>query len=272
MKKNKYIIAILIILVFLILSVFLFTLKDDRKLTFIESIIKEPVLYVEKITIKPINFLKSEFNVFKSKKKLVKELNEKENIEEKYKILKNDLKEKNKEINELKNELNIEPFNDYDVIHANIINRNVGLWYQTLTLDKGLSDNIKENLAVINSSGLIGKTIKVTKHTSTVKLLTSANEMFQVGVLINNDGDNVFGILSSYKDGLFIIRGLSYNKEIKKDSPVTTSGLDNNFIEGIKIGNVVDVKKDNFDLEQIVYVKPSVDFNSINYVSIMRSK
>ena len=50
-----------------------------------------------------------------------------------------------------------------------------------------------------------------------------------------------------------------------------TSGLDNNFPSGLVIGKVTSVKKDNFDLEQIVSVKPSSNFDNINYVSILRS-
>ena len=31
-------------------------------------------------------------------------------------------------------------------------------------------------------------------------------------------------------------------------------------------------KKDEYDLEQIVYVKPCVNYNNINYIAVMRSK
>ena len=96
--------------------------------------------------------------------------------------------------------------------------------------------------------------------------------MFKIAVLIENDGENVFGILSEYNNDEFIITGLSYNKEIKKDSIVTTSGLDNNFPPGLQIGKVISTKKDNFDLEQIVSVKPISNFDDINYVSILRRK
>ena len=38
------------------------------------------------------------------------------------------------------------------------------------------------------------------------------------------------------------------------------------------IGKVDYSKKDNFDLEQIIYVKPSSNFNDIKYVLIVKGE
>ena len=88
--------------------------------------------------------------------------------------------------------------------------------------------------------------------------------------MIKNEEDDVFGVLSEYKNNKFIIRGISYNKEIKKDSIVITSGLDNNFPSGLLIGKVSSVEKDNFDLEQIVSVDSVSKFDNINYVAVLK--
>ena len=269
MKKYLIIIGCFIISFLLI---FFFILKVDRKLTFVETIIKEPVLYVEKIIEIPIVNLKNKINVLKTKNKLVDELTNLEKIKIENEKLKIDLDDKNNRIEELSNLININNDSKYKLIHTNIIVRNAGLWYQTLTLDKGFDYNIKKHNVVINSDGLVGIIDKVSKHTSTVKLLTSVNENYKIGVLIENEGDIIYGILSDFKNGLFVIRGISYNKEIKKDSLVKSSGLDDKMISDINIGVVDSVSKDNLDLEQIVYVRPSVDFNKINYASVMVKK
>ena len=44
------------------------------------------------------------------------------------------------------------------------------------------TSDIEDGMAVISSNGLIGKIEKTTDHTSTVKLLTSVNENFQIAV------------------------------------------------------------------------------------------
>lgn len=271
MKKRKYIFLIVILIVFFLI-VFLFAFKSDRKLTYVESFIKEPIVYIQKGIQVPISFFKDKLSTLKTNNKLLNDLAKYKKTDMNNSILKMNLKEKNKEISELKDLLGIKKIDNYEPVYANIVNRNIGLWYQTLTIDKGSDSLLKENDLVINEDGLIGKITKLTKNTSNVKLLTSVNNMFQVGVLINNEGDEVFGILNDYKNGLFIVRGLSYNKEIKKDSLVTTSGLDKSFLKGINVGKVYEVKKDEYDLEQIVYVKPCVNYNNINYIAVMRSK
>ena len=266
MKKYYF---LLIGLLIGILFIFFFILKVDRKLTHVEIFIKEPILYIEKIVEVPFNHISNKLNILKSKSRLVKDLKKYKKIESENNYLKALVNDKNQKIEELSNLVNINIGDDYRIINANIIVRNVGFWYQTLTLDKGYKDGILKNSMVINSNGLIGIIDKVTKHTSVVKMLTSVSDNYKVGVLINNGEDSFYGILSDFKDGMFVVRGISYNKEIKKGALVTTSGLDNNFISGIKIGKVKRVDKDDLDLEQIVYVDAAVDFNKMNYVSVV---
>ena len=255
--KKKHILLIILSIIILIILVY-FILNQERKLTIIETIIKEPILYVQKIAIKPINILKENNTINRNK------LNN-------YNLLENELEEKDKQIEELENLLEIKTnFSNYKITNASVINRSIGLWYQTLTIDKGTDDGIELNEAVVDNNGLIGKIIKTTKHTSTVKLLTSLNQSFKLAVLIKNEEDDVFGVLSEYKNNKFIIRGISYNKEIKKDSIVITSGLDNNFPSGLLIGKVSSVEKDNFDLEQIVSVDSVSKFDNINYVAVLK--
>ena len=61
MKKNKitpkYIIISLIILVFIIIAIFSFTLKEDRQLNKFESLIKDSVTSIEKIVTYPFRFV-----------------------------------------------------------------------------------------------------------------------------------------------------------------------------------------------------------------------
>ncbi len=272
MKKDKFNLLLLILLIIFFLIIFFFIINDNRKLTIIETIIKEPILYTEKILEKPIYLIKEDIYDYKNKKLVQKKLNDNAKLENNYSLLKIELNEKNKELDELKKLMDLNNNSNLDIINASIINRNMYSWYKELTIDKGFKDGIKDGYPVINKDGLIGKIVKTSKNMSSVKLLTSVNERFRVAVLIQNDDESVFGILSNYKDGYFVITDLSYNKEIKKDSVVITSGLDDIFPRGLMIGKVDYSKKDNFDLEQIIYVKPSSNFNDIKYVSIVKGE
>ena len=69
-----------------------------------------------------------------------------------------------------------------------------------------------------------------------------------------------------------IITGISDNSEIPKNSPVTTTGLDNLFPSGILIGYTDQEEKDNFDLARTIYVAPVHSMDDINYISILKRR
>ena len=267
MKKDYLFIICVMLFITFFLGIFYFIINDNRKLTITEILIKEPILFIESVVAKPINLIKEDIKDLKNNKKIIK--NNKK-IED-YNIIKANLKEKEKRIKELEELININHnLSNYKAIYAGVINREVSSWYQTLTIDKGSNDKIENNQAVIDKNGLIGKIIKVTPHTSTVKLITGLNSNYNIAVNIINKEDSVFGILSDYRDGYLIINGIDYNKEIFKNSIVTTSGLDNIFPSGLIIGSVDSIKKDEYDLEQIVSVKAASTFDDINYVKVLK--
>lgn len=253
-KRNKKIVLVVIsTLIFFLLSFFM--IKDDRKLTFIEKLLKDYTLFINE-TINPLKLIK----------------NDNLEIEKRYISEIDNLK---KEINTLKESLELNTIlSDYEVVSATVINRNLGYFYDILTIDKGSNDGIKENRAVITNDGLIGKTIKVSNSTATVKLLTSSTSKSMVSVGIKAGDNYVYGILVSYdeKGNYYIIRGITDVTNIEIGSSVTTTGMGDVFPSGILIGEVIEITKDNFDLEAIIKVKPSINVNNIDYVKVLERK
>ena len=157
-------------------------------------------------------------------------------------------------------------------LNATVINRNLGYWYNTVTIDKGSKNGVEVDMPVVVSEGLIGKVSKVTNFNSTVKLLTSDDVNNKISVKINVDGKNVYGLLSGYnkETGNFIVEGIADNTEIKKDSFVMTTGMGDIFPSGILVGKVASITTDNFDLAKTVEVKSDVNFDDIRYVTILK--
>ena len=56
--SKKYILILIIILIILLLIIFSFTLKEDRKLSKAESLLKDGLIYSEKIITYPFNYIK----------------------------------------------------------------------------------------------------------------------------------------------------------------------------------------------------------------------
>lgn len=242
--KNKVIMVVLSIILFLITAL---TLGDDRDINFTTKPIKDVVTRLDGIFA----------------------------IKEKNTSLENSMiKELQKEINDLKETLKLNSLkSEYDYINATVVNRNIGYWYNNLTIDKGLKNGIDNGDAVITHDGLIGKTIQCSNFSCTVKLLTSDNDN-KISIKINNEDKYYYGLLVGYdsiKD-VYKIEGVSDINDIKEGLDVTTTGLTDYFPSGILIGNVSSIIKDEYDLTAIIEVTPSVDFNDINIVTVLKRK
>ena len=175
-----------------------------------------------------------------------------------------------KEIKELKNLLKKKNTN-YKLKYASVISRNTKDYFEEVIIDVGKKDGIKENLAVITKDGLIGKIIKVTNKTSTVRLITSSNIYNKISVNIEADNKSVTGIITSY-DSLtnsLTIEGITENVNIQTGSLVTTTGLSDIYPSGILVGRVSRVMKDNFDLAYILKVEPTENLSSFHYVAVI---
>lgn len=272
-NKKKYIIIGIILLVGIMVFVTAKSDREGKKLNFFEKAIKDSVNFVEKILYAPIDFVKDKIDLQKEKDRIYKKYKniEKEKIKkESYKAR---IDELNNEINELKDLLDLNNItSDYTMINATVINRNVNYWHNTLTIDKGSHDGIEEGYAVVVNEGLIGKVVGVSEFTSSVKLLTSDEISNKISIKINKEGKSIYGLLASYdnKNNTYIIEGISDIDELEIGSYVTTTGLSELFPSGILIGTIKKVTYDKYELTKVVEVTPSVDFNDITYVSVLK--
>lgn len=133
---------------------------------------------------------------------------------------------------------------------------------------------LKKNMAVVNNDGLIGKVSTVSNHVSSVKLLANENMSDKISVKIKVNDSYVYGLISKYsaKNNTYTVEGISENVDIPKGADVVTTGMGDIFPSGLLVGHVSKVTTDNFDLSKVALVKASVDFDNIDYVSVLKRK
>lgn len=216
----------------------------------------------------PYVFVKNTIDNFKDSKKL--------NVENK--ILKEQIEilkvkeEQNKSllenINYLKYLLELKTiYSSYNIINSTVIERNKLYYFNTITIDKGINDNIKENMAVVNKNGLIGKIEKVYTDTSIVRLITT-NDNNKISVKIKNDSNYIYGTIVSFENDLFIINDITNYQNVSINNEVYTTGL-GVFPSDILIGKIEKIEENKYNTNKLIYVKSDVNFNEINYVSIL---
>lgn len=277
-KKNiskRVVLIIVVVLIILLLVIFRITLKEDRKLNKVESLLKDGFTYTEKIIITPFNFIKEKITSYNKLKDVEKDNDILETSIDRIDSIEAENIELRRQLDALKEELNIDyALADYEYLNATVISRNIGYWHNKITIDKGTYNGVEKDMVVINSKGLIGKVIKSSTFTSDIRLITTSDTNNKISVHISNGSNNLYGLINSYdyNNNVLELEGISNTKDVNIGDLVYTSGLGGIFPSGILIGKVTEITTDSYDLAKIIKVSPSVDFTDINYVSILKRK
>lgn len=267
-KPNFVLLGILTFLLFFI--VVSLNMYPKLKETNVTGFLKDIEVKIVSVVTKPVLYLKNQIKNSKDVKQLEKEYEtlkkEKEEIDQKNA----QIASLQKEVETMKKQLGLDTIlGEKWKIHATVINRTTDEWNQKLTIDKGKKDGIIDGMAVIDHNGLIGITMQTSNHASSVELLTSEN-FTKISVRIKVGEQYIYGLLTGYRNGMFVIEGISENLSIPEGSVVTTTGMGKTFPAGLYIGKVKKVTTDNFDLAKIVEVTPATDFQDLSYVTVVK--
>ncbi|HFI0463462.1 TPA: rod shape-determining protein MreC [Streptococcus suis] len=166
----------------------------------------------------------------------------------------------------------VQTLTDFDVVNATVIARNPDQWMETMTIDVGSAQGIQENMAVMAGNGLIGRIIEVNTTSSKVLLLTSENSNSgMVSAVIQAEAGSANGILSSYdrKTKKFIMTQVDPEAQIESGDMVITSGLGGVIPRTLLIGEVSEVRMDDYGLFQTVEITPAGEMTDIRFVTVI---
>jgi len=178
------------------------------------------------------------------------------------------------EIERLKSLTNIQTvLSDFNYVNATIIERNREYWFNTVTIDKGSSDGIAVDMAVVDGNGLVGRVENVRGKTSDIKLLTTSDVTSKISVVIKNKGKDIYGIINGYDSKMNVLKVIiNEDVDVYDKMEVLTTGMGGIFPSGIIVGEVFDTMILQDEVTQIVRVRPKSDIKGERYVSILQRK
>ncbi len=186
---------------------------------------------------------------------------------------KQNLLEYQRENADLRNLLGFKDKNlQYDLEAAEVIARDTGNWFNVILIDKGEKQGLKKDMAVITNEGLVGCIISTTANTSKVMLIT--DERSSISAMLQRTRDNgiVKGSIDTAPRGYLKMDFLSQDANLVKGDIVISSGLGGLVPKGIVIGEVVETKKESYELMQYAIIKPAVDFLKLERVFVIKGE
>jgi rod shape-determining protein MreC len=268
---NKRLIILLVSIIVLV-ALIGFSLRERSKLSWPEQFVKDTTGWVQSLVSKPTHFVAGFFenlqdlqNTYGENKELKSRIENLVTLEAQVQELTND----NEELRDILGEKTT--LRDFKPLPATVIGRNPDRWHEMIIIDKGKLNGIEKNMAVVTATGLIGKVKNVTQFSSTVQLLSAMDPKNRISAVVQGKKD-VYGFVQGFDDKqkLLLIKAIPSGSKIEKGQTVITSGLGGVFPKGLMIGKVVDVKPDQYGLNQTALVKPGANFYDIENVIVIK--
>jgi rod shape-determining protein MreC len=148
---------------------------------------------------------------------------------------------------------------------ARVISEGPSNYLRTISIDLGENHGIKPDMPVVTERGLVGRIYKVGPTSSTVLLITDPSS----GVNAMTKTNRVVGVVNGQAGTLPVMEYIPQDAEVTVGDPVITSGLGGNFPKNLVVGQVVEVRKRDFDMFQQAVVRPTVNFDRLEVVLVI---
>lgn len=142
-----------------------------------------------------------------------------------------------------------------------IVGKEINQINNSMTIDAGTRNEIKEGMPVVSAEGLVGKVILTAPGYS--QIMPYLNTLFRVSAKLQNS--NALGIVSWNGESIYELQ-LNYVPQtipVDTGEVVVTSGYSNQYPPDIPIGKVIRVEPEQGKETQNIYIRPFVNLYDI---------
>lgn len=172
------------------------------------------------------------------------------------------------ELSQLKSVLDLAGTAKYKVVNAKVISLgSTSSFTQTISIDAGTNNGIRQNMTVITGLGLVGVVKMSYPNSALIQLAT--DPAFRVGARVA--GSQQIGILSGQGTGKGVLQLLDNQTTLKVGDVILARGSQHNrpFVPGVPIGEVTSVDNTAGAITQTADVKLYVNFSSLSIVAVV---
>lgn len=158
-------------------------------------------------------------------------------------------------------------------IVARVIANSTHYGIRTAVIDRGWADGVERDRPVMAGGGLVGRVRVIAEHSSTILLITDPNSSVDVIDVRSRVRGLLVGALKITKlsrpVALTLLEYVSQDSDILQKDVLITSGMDGVYPKGLPVGEVHEVRKDDFGLFEDVWVVPAADLSRLEEVVVL---
>ena len=148
---------------------------------------------------------------------------------------------------------------------AAVVGRDPSPFLHFVIINRGSNDGILRGMPVVTNQGLIGRVDAVIADAARVQLVTDPGAIINVR-LQNADTDAV--VIGSVTGDLSLDM-ISQDVNVEAGDVVLTSGLGGGYPPDLIVGQVLNVRKRDYELFQQATVQPAVDYSRLEIVLVI---
>lgn len=148
---------------------------------------------------------------------------------------------------------------------ARVIGRDVSPFLRSLIIDIGSDAGITRGMPVVTRRGLVGRIIEVFPSVARIQLITDPEASVNVQLQLSRAD----GVLAAQLNGELWVGLIDQSATITQGELVITSGLGGKYPAEIPVGQVISIRRRDYELFQQAVVQSSVDFDDIDIVLVI---
>ncbi len=160
---------------------------------------------------------------------------------------------------------------NFAILQAKTIGLNIAS--DTITVNKGSSDGIKENMPVISAQKVVyGKIVKVYKNFSEVMLISNPKSVVNVKIQ-QQDAlvPQINGAIKGSGNLALYLDLIALDARLQQGDVLVTSGLEGIFPADLLVGKIESTNKNDVKPFQTAKVTPTFDVNNLDNVFVITS-
>lgn len=153
----------------------------------------------------------------------------------------------------------------YKTLSADVVARDVSLWYQRLIVNRGTLDGVRRNMPIATSSGIVGRVISVGPNFAQVQVITDT--LAGAGAMLQSS--RAMGEMRGTGTSICEIKNIHSSEQVQAGETVVTSGLDRIYPKGLVIGTIESVESDPNGPWHKIIVAPAAKVDRVEHVFVL---